>query len=113
MKIARKSETKVNKVGETCVAYEYRLLDKRVHGSLIEVTKRYPDVGFSRNDVCTELAYIIEGSGKLVGRNMSLDFSQGDQLVIDPGEDFYWEGKAKIFMPCAPAWYPEQHKFSN
>lgn len=113
MKLARKADTKINKIGEGSVAIEYPVLDKRIHGVIIEVEKRYPDTGFSRNDVCTELAYILEGAGKLVGREMSLEFTAGDQLMIEPGEDFYWEGKMKIFMPCAPAWYPGQHKFSE
>ncbi len=100
MKIARKSETKINQVGKTCVAMEYQLLDKRIHGAVIEVSQRYPDAG---NDFYS-LALSKRGLKKRIRANdASLTYC----------EETHWEGKAKIFMPCAPAWYPEQHKFSK
>lgn len=110
MKIAKKANIKINQVSSSCKALEYQLLDKRIHGAVIEVNGRYPDSGYTRNEVCTELAYIVSGKGILGGRNSEIEFVEGDQLVIEPGEDFFWEAEATIFMPCAPAWYPEQHK---
>jgi mannose-6-phosphate isomerase-like protein (cupin superfamily) len=62
------------------------------------------------NEKCTEIGYVIEGSGKLVIEGEEILFQEGDQLLLKPGQRYYWEAKATMFMPCAPAWYPEQHK---
>lgn len=110
MKISQKSTAKEIKVSENCKALEYSVMDQKIHGSLIKLSGRYPDSGYTRNEVCTELVYVLSGSGKLIGRETELSFSEGDQLVIEPGEDFAWEANAELFMPCTPAWYPEQHK---
>lgn len=110
MKISKKIQSKQIVVSDYCKALEYPLMDKVIHGAVIELSGRYPDQGYTRNEVVTELAYIISGSGKLIGRKDEIEFSEGDQLLIEPGEDFYWQANAKVFMPCAPAWYPEQHK---
>jgi hypothetical protein len=34
----------------------------------------------------------------------------GDLVLIEPGEKYFWEGNMDLFIPCSPAWYPEQHK---
>lgn len=111
MKISRKSETKTLKICPTCVAVEYPLLSDEIQGSLIKLNGRYPETGFTLNEVCVELVYILGGSGYLGNKNGErLEFIAGDQLVIEPGEQYFWEAKATMFVPCAPAWYPEQHK---
>mgnify|MGYP003293451694 FL=1 len=37
-------------------------------------------------------------------------YKKGDIVLIDKGEAYYWDAYCTIAMPCAPAWYPEQHK---
>ncbi len=51
-------------------AWEYPVLDKALHGAVIELSGRYPDTGRVVNELCT----------------------------------------TTLFMPCAPAWYTEQHR---
>jgi len=38
------------------------------------------------------------------------EIGAGDLVLINPGEKFYWQGNMEIFMPCAPAWSPDQYK---
>ena len=59
---------------------------------------------------CKELAYIIKGSGRLVVEDKETKLNEGDLVLIEAGEKFFWEGNMRMFMPCTPAWYPEQHK---
>ena len=66
MKIIHHNETKEFKNGECCVATEYALKDKDINGSVIELTGTYPISGRVVNTVCKELAYVIDGSGKIV-----------------------------------------------
>lgn len=110
MKFTPLSKAKRMKVTKECVAYEYPNGDKDIWGSVIELNGRYPAKGRTVNLKCKELVYFIKGEGKLVVDGKTVKVKKGDQLVINPGEKFYWEGKLTMFMPCTPAWYMEQHK---
>ena len=35
---------------------------------------------------------------------------EADLVLIDKGENYYWEGNMDLFVPCTPAWNPKQHK---
>ncbi len=110
MKIIHKAQTKEFKNSEKCVAIEYPMQDKDINGAVIKLNGRYPEKGRVVNTVCKELAYVISGSGKVVIENQEIKFNQGDLILIEPGEKYYWEGHFEIFMPCVPAWYPGQHQ---
>lgn len=95
---------------DVCTAQEYPLNDPDINAVVIELSGRYPDSGRTINEKCKELVYVIRGSGILVCEGTRVDLSEGDVVLINPGERFYWEGDMDLFMPCTPAWYPEQHK---
>jgi mannose-6-phosphate isomerase-like protein (cupin superfamily) len=110
MKIIRKNEAMEFKNSDTCTVFEYKVGRKDIDGAVALIAGRYPSKGVAVNEVSRELAYIIEGNGKVVidGKEFALD--QDDLVCIDPQEKFYWEGKMKLFMPCAPAWTPDQYR---
>jgi len=110
MKIIRKDETTEFKNSDECIAIEYPLGDKDINGAVIKLRGRYPPKDKVVNLKCKELAYIIRGSGKIIVGEAVTEFHEGDLLLIDANEPYYWEGDFEIFAPCAPAWYPEQHK---
>ncbi len=110
MKIIYKNQTKIFKNSEVCTAIEYPLGDKDINGAVIELSGRYPDKGRTVNLKCKEMAYIVKGSGKLVIEDKEIKLKEGDLLLIEAGEKFFWEGNMQIFMLCTPAWHPEQHK---
>jgi len=110
MKIIHKDQAKPHKNSEGCIAIEYPLGDKDINGAVIKLNGREPDKDRVVNLKCKELVYIISGSGKVVVEGKEIKFKQGDLILIEPGEKFYWQGKATMFIPCSPAWYPEQYK---
>lgn len=110
MKIIKREEAKKFTNSPACTAWEYPLGDKDINGAVIELNGRYPEKGFAVNEKCKEIAYIVSGTGKWVTGEKETSFGADDLLFINAGEKFYWDGQAKIFMPCTPAWYPEQHK---
>lgn len=110
MKILHKSQTKTLKNGKTCTAIEYPLGDKDINGAIIELNGRYPERGNVVNLKCKELAYIIKGSGRLTVENKKTEIKEGDLVLISSGEKYFWEGDLVMFVPCTPAWYPEQHQ---
>jgi mannose-6-phosphate isomerase-like protein (cupin superfamily) len=110
MKIIHKNETKIFKNNDVCTAIEYPLGDKDINGAIIELNGRYPDKGNVANEICKELAYVIKGSGKVVVEGKETKLNEGDLVLIEPGEKYFWQGDMTLFVPCTPAWYPEQHK---
>jgi mannose-6-phosphate isomerase-like protein (cupin superfamily) len=110
MKIVHKNQTKKFKNSDVCTAVEYPLGDKDINGAVIELEGRYPDKGRVVNLKCKELAYVIKGSGKVLVEGKEVVLNEGDMVLIEPGEKYYWEGKMTMFVPCVPAWYPEQHE---
>ena len=39
-----------------------------------------------------------------------VELQEGDMILIEPGERYFWDGNLTMFVPCTPAWYPGQHK---
>ena len=110
MKTVHKNQTEKFKNSDACTAIEYPLKDNDINGAIIKLSGRYPNEGRVVNLKCKELAYIIEGSGKVVVEEKEVKLEEGDLVLIEPGEKYFWEGNLKMFVPCTPAWYPEQHK---
>jgi mannose-6-phosphate isomerase-like protein (cupin superfamily) len=93
-----------------CIVFEYPMKNSEMNIAVAEITRRYPDEGYAVNHKCCEMGYILKGSGKLVTETREVNLSMGDALYISPGEKYYWEGNMTVVMPCAPAWFPQQHE---
>lgn len=110
MKHIPKADTLQINPSESCAVFEYLFDDKDINGSVIAISGRYPETGYALNKVCKELVYIVRGSGVLgLADGSQADFTEGDSLLINPNEKFYWEGDFESFMVCSPAFDPEQH----
>ena len=110
MKKISRQEVKRIEASDFCTITEYPLGDKDINASIAKINGRYPEKGRVVNTECKELVYVIEGGGKVVVEGEEYGFEKGDVLLIESGEKYYWEGDMEIFMPCTPAWYPEQHE---
>jgi mannose-6-phosphate isomerase-like protein (cupin superfamily) len=99
---------------KTCIAYEYPTKDKDINIALVKILNdRYPEFGWAVNTVCKELAYITKGEAKLTTKNKVVSIKVGDLVMVMPNEEYYWEGDFEMLVPCAPAWYPKQHKINK
>ena len=98
----------INSSGFT--VYEYPMQNGAMNIGVAEIARRYPEQGYAINHKCSEMGYILKGSGKLVTANQEVILSAGDVVYIPPGEKFYWEGTMTLILPTAPAWSPEQHE---
>lgn len=110
MKVVHNNQTEEFKNSAVCTAIEYPLDDKDINGAVIKLNGRYPDKGRVVNLKCKELAYVIKGSGRVEVENETVELNEGDLVLIEPEERYFWEGNLVMFMPCTPAWYPEQHR---
>ena len=50
------------------------------------------------------------GGGRLCTEKEIVTFKQGDAILIEKNEKYFWDAKAEVIMACSPAWTPEQHK---
>ncbi|HSX28506.1 MAG TPA: AraC family ligand binding domain-containing protein [Candidatus Saccharimonadales bacterium] len=110
MKIVKLNQTQKFQNSATCTAFEYPSDDKDINGAVITLNGRYPEKGYAMNEVCKELVYVVEGTGQLTVGDETQTLQQGDLALLLPGEKYFFEGELTMFMPCSPAWYPEQHK---
>ncbi len=65
---------------------------------------------FNNSELCIATEYVIEGYGEIHKENETITFKQGDAILIDKGEKYFWIANCKIAMSCSPAWTPHQHK---
>lgn len=110
MKFIKNTDSVKYNNSDKCIAYEYPLGDNNLNVALVEVNGRYPEAGKVLNEKCKEIAFIIEGRGKVVVNDREVLLEKGDSVLIEPKEEIYWEGDLKMLLSCSPAWTPEQYR---
>jgi len=113
MKISHRNETTRAQNSKSCLVYEYPTGASSINGAFVELRGREPDEGCVVNTECTELAYIIRGVGMISIDGKEIELTAGDLVLIEPGEKFFWNGDMDLFIPCSPAWNPDQYKKVN
>jgi mannose-6-phosphate isomerase-like protein (cupin superfamily) len=108
MKFIPASERTSYKVTDSVVSYEY-VLSEELNAAPIEISGRYPAVGWALNTACTSLVHILKGNGVVTFEGSAVAVSQNDQLLIEMGEKYAFEGNdLEILYIATPAWTPEQ-----
>lgn len=110
MKVVKKSEVNSIKNSPRCFVEEYPAGDKDINAALIRIKEKYPDSGFTVNEVCKELVHVMEGPITLTVGDEEVRLEKDDEVIIDSGEKFRWDGTGTILTVCTPAFYPKQHK---
>lgn len=110
MKIIKLEEAQRFDNSDKCKVLEYEFGDKDIDCATAIINGRYPNSGYCMNVECKELIYVIDGKGTLNKKDETIEFKKGDAILINKGEEYYWNAQCTIIMPCTPAWYEEQHK---
>lgn len=113
MYVRREAEARRHENAPGCVAYEYEMPTCDIDSAVIELTGRYPVKGRAVNTVCTSLVYVIEGSGRLLAGTDIIQLSRGDQVLIEEGDEYAFEGEFRVLFSATPAWSPKQAKIVN
>jgi mannose-6-phosphate isomerase-like protein (cupin superfamily) len=95
---------------KSCVAYEYPSDDKDMNTAFMDINGRYPDDGLVTNKVAREMIFVTEGEGRILIDGEEQRLGEGDVVLIQPNQRYFFEGRLKFVSTCAPAWYPEQHE---
>ncbi len=96
-----------------CTVAEYPCDDATINIAQVKLSARYPLTGWALNQECKEVCYIIEGKGSITFEYETIDLTEGDVLMIDKNEKYFWNGNMSMVIASTPAWYPEQHKNLN
>lgn len=110
MEIVRKSEVRIVQPAPAVTIHEYDTQDGFVSGGTAVIKGRYPEQGYVMNEVLKELVYVIDGAGKLIMPDETIEFAAGDVLFLDHKEVYAWEGDMVLFMTTTPKFDPAQHK---
>jgi len=110
MEHVKKQDAVKHMNSSNCTVYEYPMENADMNIGVAEITHRYPHQGYAINHKCTEIGYVLKGSGTLVTETRTVNLSEGDVVLIPPGEKYYWEVNLTVILPCSPAWHPEQHE---
>lgn len=112
MKFVKREEAEKIVNGNTSCLLEYskKLGDKDLDFCINTINGRYPEAGYCSNLQCKEIAYILEGNGTIHKKDNVLNFKQGDVILIEKEEWYFWEGNCQIIMICNPPWYKGQCK---
>lgn len=91
-------------------AYEYPLGDPDINCALVELKGRHPDQCWLINEKCKEMVFVVRGLVQLTTENETVSLKEGDIVLINPLEKYFWNGDCTLLTPCTPAWTPEQNK---
>lgn len=109
MKIIHKNQAGIHKNNEACIAAEYPI-NKEIDGAVIDINGRYPINNRCLNLKSRMLCYVIDGKGKIEIEGEEVNLNEGDLILIEPGEKYFWQGNLKLFISSTPAWNLEQYK---
>ena len=111
MEIIEYNKAEKGQNSDNCKVIEYSFNDKDIDLGVATIKGRYPASGYGMNLVSKELVYVIEGSGVLICEDKKVEFSEGDTILLQPNEKYYFETQyCKIAMACTPEWSKEQYR---
>ena len=110
MKFVSKQNTQVHHNSEHCIATEYPLGDSDIDFATVKISGRYPDEGRVTNRISKEVCLVLKGQGKIVIEDKEVALNEGDVVLVEPGEKYFWEGNLSIAVSCTPPWTKEQHE---
>ena len=111
MEIIKYNNAEKGQNSDNCKVIEYSFNDKDIDLGVAIIKGRYPASGYGMNLISKELVYILEGSGSLICGDKKIEFAQGDSILIEPNEKYYFDTQySKIAMACTPAWSKEQYR---
>ena len=109
MEYIKKDQSEIFNVGNL-IAHEYPTKNPNINCALVELKGRHPQEGWIMNEQCTELVFFVRGSAVLTTEKESINFGEGDMVILQPQEKYFWVGDCTLFTPSTPAWTPEQTK---
>ena len=78
-------------------SWEYEMHNANLNVAPISIKGRYPETGYTSNQVSDSIVHIIDGSGLLATNNgASVELAKNDQVHLAVGDAYYFEGILEI-----------------
>lgn len=111
MEVIKLNDAEKGSNSATCSTIEYSFKNKDIDLGIAEITGRYPNKDYAVNRKSKSLIYVLEGSGTIFFATHQVDFKEGDSILIEPNEKYYWLADyAKVALACTPAWSKDQYE---
>ncbi|HWT40754.1 MAG TPA: hypothetical protein VN081_05845 [Dongiaceae bacterium] len=92
-------------------SWEYEMQNANLNVAPILINGRYPENGYTSNQLSDSIVHIIGGSGTLtLNDGTTVELARNDQVHLAVGDAYYFEGKLELIYAASPAWTPEQTK---
>lgn len=108
MKHIRPSESDKFEKGAV-TSWEYVTGSNKMNVARIKISGRYPETGYTINKEVDSIVHVISGKGAFGKLNENaIIIGAHDQVYIEKGEAYYFEGELEIIYCATPAWTPKQ-----
>ena len=111
--IIKKSERKKHANAPSCIAYEYEHGDEDIDIAFIEINGRYPEKGRVVSKISKEIIFISKGNGKIEIDGESFTLNEGDTVLIQPNQKYFFEGELNLVFCCHPSWNPKNYEYTD
>ncbi len=90
-------------------SWEYTTQSESMNLALIRVNGRYPTTGYTLNREADSLIQITAGAGTLgMSDGTITELAMYDQIHIQKGDAYFFEGELEMVYTATPKWTPEQ-----
>ena len=110
MKFCKAKHSIQRKNSNHCLITECPMDTDTLNMALAEINGRYPETGYAVNRKVSEMVYIQSGNGTITVNHKTTNFKEGDVVLIEPNELFFWDGDFSAVIACSPAFTIEQHE---
>jgi hypothetical protein len=89
---------------------EFPLGTAKLDLACADIVGRFPETDMKRNQACTLIAHVLQGSGEITIEGEVQKLSKGDTLLIPPQKKYFWRGAPTLFLVIAssPPWDSKQ-----
>jgi hypothetical protein len=95
-------------------SWEYPMQEASLNVAPISIRGRYPEVGYTENNVVDSVVYVMSGTGVLgIKGGEDTLLNVGDQVHIAVRDSYYFVGELDILYAATPPWTPDQTSQSS
>ncbi len=110
MKYIAKSNAVRFENSKSCNVYEYDFDTDVIDTARVCISGRYPEGGYAKNTICSEVAYVLSGTGEICIDCSVQVLNEGDTILINPNQKFFWDGNIELLITCTPKWDSKQYE---
>jgi hypothetical protein len=90
-------------------SWEYEMQNANLNVAPISIRGRYPESGYTSNRVSDSIVHVTSGNGLItLNDGTVVELVANDQMHLEVGDAYYFEGELDIIYAASPSWTPQQ-----